>query len=124
MNGLLHIAYSMFRNNEIHVSTYMTSEKAFTDRPPIQVQEAQLREFIATGAVTRIVAAGKADGFELHVHIGAAIGVLGNARGITRTFTTLNTLAGLVKRLGADHFEVAIGDFSTESSIAIKRTKK
>ena len=91
----------------------MISNKAIVSRLPIQVQEAQLREFIANDAVAHIQAVGKADGFELHVHIGAAIGALGNARGGIRTFSSLNTLAGLVRRLGADKFEVVIGDFKT-----------
>lgn len=89
----------------------------------IQLQESQLREFITNGAVTHIQAAGKADGFELHIHIGAATGSLANARGATRTFSSLNTLAGLVKRLGAIKFEVVIGEFSTAESLPVKPTK-
>jgi hypothetical protein len=77
------------------------------------LQEAHLREFIATGAVTGIHAAGQKDGFQLHVHIGVAHGALANARGVIRTFSSLNTLAGLVRRLGAGQFDVVIGDFRT-----------
>ncbi len=79
----------------------------------MQLQEAHLREFISKGVVTRVYANGKADGFELHVQIGSAIGALVNARGIVRTFISLNTLTGLVKRLGATKFDVVIGEFST-----------
>ena len=95
----------------------MTDSKTI-DRSPIKVQEAQLREFIATSAVTRIRAAGKAEGFELHVDIGAAQGVLGNSRGVVRTFSSLNTLAGLVRRLGAEEFSVSIGEFSADDAQA------
>jgi len=91
----------------------MTDSKAIDARPPVKLQEAQLGEFVATGAVTRIEAVGKADGFELHVDIGAASGVLGNARGVVRTFSSLNTMAGLLRRLGADRFSVEIGDFQS-----------
>jgi hypothetical protein len=91
----------------------MNTPKVVEPRPPTQVQEAQLGEFIATGAVTLIQARGNPVGFELHVDIGAAHGVLGNSRGVIRTFSSLNTLAGLLRRLGADRFDVAIGDFST-----------
>ena len=82
----------------------------------MQLEEAHLREFIAKGVVTRVYANGKADGFELHVHIGSAVGALVNARGVVRTFISLNTLAGLIKRLGTGQFDVVIGDFSTSES--------
>lgn len=98
------------------ISPYMTSSKIVDPRPSIQLQEGQLREFIATSAVTRIQATGKAQGFELHVDIGAAQGVLGNSRGLVRTFSSLNTLAGLVRRLGAEEFIVSIGDFAMDES--------
>jgi hypothetical protein len=94
----------------------MPSENNPDQRQPIQMQEGQLREFIANGAVTRVLAIGHSQGFELHVHIGSAVGVLGNARGAIRTFSTLNTLVGLVKRLGSDRFEVEIGDFIAEET--------
>ena len=79
----------------------------------MQLQEAHLREFISKGVVTRVFADGKAEGFQLQVHIGSAVGVLVNARGIARTFISLNTLTGLVKRLGATQFDVVIGAFNT-----------
>jgi len=82
------------------------------------LQEAHIREFLAQGVITRVTASGKPDGFELQVHIGGAIGVLVNARGIVRTFSSLNTLAGLVKRLGGEEFNVVIGGFSTNESAA------
>jgi hypothetical protein len=82
------------------------------------LQEAHIREFLSKGVITRVTASGKADGFELHVHIGSAVGALVNARGTMRTFSSLNTLAGLVKRLGADGFDVVIGGFSTSEPSA------
>ena len=88
------------------------------------LQEAHLREFIATGAVTGIHAAGQKDGFQLHVHIGVAQGALANARGAIRTFSSLNTLAGLVKRLGAGKFDVVIGDFDTSEKISLTKSSK
>ena len=103
----------------------MSIPKVIETRPPIQVQEAQLGEFIATGAVTRIRAMGNTTGFELRVDIGSAAGVLGNSRGVIRTFSSLNTLAALVKRLGADRFDVAIGTFSTvEAPTPSSRARK
>jgi hypothetical protein len=92
----------------------MNIPKVIETRPPIQVQEAQLGEFIATGAVTHIRAKGNRTGFELHIDIGSASGVLGNSRGVIRTFSSLNTLASLVRRLGAKEFNVAIGDFAAD----------
>ena len=89
----------------------MNIETTTEPRPLMPLQEAHLREFIATGAVTGIHAAGQKDGFQLHVHIGVAHGALANARGVIRTFSSLNTLAGLVKRLGSNQFDVEIGDF-------------
>jgi hypothetical protein len=85
-----------------------------------------LREFISKSVVTRAYASGKADGFELHVHIGSAVGVLVNARGIARTFISLNTLTGLVKRLGATQFDVVIGAFNTSEPaprVKVSKTK-
>lgn len=94
------------------------------DRPPIQVQEAQLRDFIANGAITRIQAIGKAEGFELHAHIGSATAALANARGVIRTFGSLNTLTGLIKRLGVSSFDVEIRDFEVLPRTAIKPAKQ
>lgn len=102
----------------------MTTETTTETRPLMPLQEAHLREFIATGAATRIHAAGQKDGFQLHVHIGVAHGVLANARGVIRTFSSLNTLAGLVKRLGASQFDVVIGDFSTSEQIQPMKLSK
>lgn len=90
---------------------------------PVQMQEAQLREFVANGAVTGIDAVGKVDGFELHVVIGTAAGVLGNARGVVRTFSSLNTLASFVKRLGAGEFNVVIGQFGATESLQDKNSR-
>ena len=89
----------------------LVDQKADPDRIPIMVHEAQLRDFIVNGAVSRIQAVGKTDGFELHVLIGSAAAALANAKGIVRTFGSLNTLAGLVKRLGAKSFDVEIREF-------------
>lgn len=77
------------------------------------LQEAHIREFLAQGAITRVTASGKADGFEMHVVIGGAIGVLVNAHGARRVFSSLNTLAGLLRRLGAEKFDVVIGEFGS-----------
>ena len=103
----------------------MSIPKIIETRPPIRFQEAQLGEFIATGAVTHIQAKGNAIGFELHIDIGAVSGVLGNSHGIVRTFISLNTLAGLVRRLGADRFDVVIGAFgSDQRANPVKRGAK
>lgn len=102
----------------------MTPSKTVDPRPAIQLQEAQLGEFISTGAVTRIQAAGKAQGFELHVDIGTAAGVLGNSRGVIRTFSSLNTLTSLVRRFGAKEFTVSIGDFASDDAPAAKTPAK
>lgn len=93
------------------------------DRPLIQVQEAQLRDFIVSGAVTRVQAIGRPDGFELHVLIGSATAALANARGVIRTFGSLNTLTGLIKRLGASTFDVEIRDFEVLPRGATKSAK-
>ena len=91
----------------------MTKVVQVSPAPLMPLQEAHIREFLAQGVITRVSASGKADGFELHVHISGAVGALVNARGIVRTFSSLNTLAGLVKRLGGEEFNVVIGGFST-----------
>ena len=83
-----------------------------------------MREFISKGVVTRVYANGKADGFELHVQIGSAVGVLVNARGIARTFISLNTLTGLVKRFGATQFDVVIGAFNTSEPASRAKASK
>lgn len=95
----------------------MTNAKDTESDHLMQLQEAHLREFISKGVVTRVYANGKADGFELHVQIGSATGALVNARGVVRLFVSLNTLAGLVRRLGATQFDVVIGDFSTNEQV-------
>jgi hypothetical protein len=68
----------------------MTMDDQAKPSPLMPLQEAHIREFLSKGVITRVTASGKADGFELHVHIGGAVGALVNARGIVRTFSALS----------------------------------
>lgn len=102
----------------------MTKVVQVSPAPLMPLQEAHIREFLSKGVITRVTASGKAAGFELHVHIGTAVGALVNARGTVRTFSSLNTLAGLVRRLGADGFDVVIGGFSTSDTSSVAPASK
>ena len=102
----------------------MNNEKRTDAAPLMPLQESHIREFLANGVITRVTASGKADGFELHVLIGGVVGALVNARGKVRRFRSLNTLAGLLQRLGATEFDVSIGTFSSDEISAASQESK
>ncbi len=76
------------------------------------LQEAPLRELIAAHAVNGLIAVGQSGGFVLQVRLGDGMAVLASSRGEPRAFASLSTLASLMKRLGAPHFEVDASEFT------------
>lgn len=87
-------------------------------RPLSTVQEAQLRGFIASGAITQMwvrptrrplqvaqTPQARAEAYqrtyELQVMVGPTVFTLCNARGVVRSFASLNTLVGLLQGMGA-----------------------
>jgi hypothetical protein len=77
-----------------------------TDRAVALLQEAPLRELIAARVVSGVVARGGNGGFVLEIQFGDRSALLANARGSTRTFASLATVAVLLQRLGHPCFEV------------------
>lgn len=89
-----------------------------TPTPPTEARllpllgEAALRDFIGAGSVTRLEAVGRPGGFDLRVHMGATEATLGNTRGGTRLFGSIDSVAKLLQRLGVTAFEVDLATFS------------
>ena len=76
------------------------------------LREASLRDFVAAGSITKVQAVGRKGGFELQVHVGDAAATLGNTRGATRLFGSIDSITTLLQRLGVTAFEVDITDFA------------
>jgi len=76
------------------------------------LREASLRDFVTAGSINKVLAVGRTGGFELQVHIGDAAATLGNSRGATRLFGSIDSIATLLKRLGVIAFEVDIKHFA------------
>lgn len=81
-------------------------------RPLPLLREASLRDFVAAGSITKVLAVGRTGGFELQVHVGEAAATLGNTRGGTRLFGSIDSIATLLQRLGVTAFEVDIAHFT------------
>ena len=81
-------------------------------RPLPLLREASLRDFVAAGSITKVLAVGRTGGFELQVHVGEAAATLGNTRGATRLFGSIDSIATLLQRLGVAAFEVDIAHFA------------
>ena len=87
-------------------------------RPIPLLREASLREFVVAGSISRVQAVGRTGGYELQVHMGtagaagAAIALLGNARGGIRLFGSLDSITALLQRLGVSAFEVDVAHFA------------
>ena len=77
-----------------------------SDQGVALLQEAPLRELIAARVVSGVVARGGRGGFVLEIQFGDRTALLASARGSTRTFASLATIAVLLQRLGHPRFEV------------------
>jgi hypothetical protein len=75
------------------------------------LREAALRDFVAAGAVTKVMAIGRAGGFELQVHMGTTVATLGNTRGGIRLFASIGPLIALLRGVGWHRFEVDATNF-------------
>ncbi len=84
-------------------------------RPLPLLREASLRDFVAAGSITKVLAVGRTGGFELQVHVGEAAATLGNTRGGTRLFGSIDSIATLLQRLGVTAFEVDVAHFAPAS---------
>ena len=74
--------------------------------PASLLQEASLRELIAAGVVTGLVARAESAGFVIDIGIGDRKAILGNVRGQPRLFASMETIATLLLRLGYPVFQV------------------
>lgn len=74
--------------------------------PASLLQEASLRELIAAGVVTGLVARAESAGFVIDIGIGERKAILGNVRGQPRLFASMETIATLLLRLGYPVFQV------------------
>ena len=81
-------------------------------RPLPLLREASLRDFVAAGSITKVLAVGRTGGFELRVHVGEAAATLGNTRGATRLFGSIDSITTLLQRLGVTAFEVDISHYA------------
>ena len=70
------------------------------------LQEASLRELIAAGVVTDLVARAESAGFVIDIGIGDRKAILSNVRGQPRVFASMETIATLLLRLGYPTFQV------------------
>lgn len=90
----------------------MTSVSPPDPRPLPLLQQASLRDFVAAGSINKVLAVGRTGGFELQVHVGDAAATLGNTRGGTRLFGSIDSITSLLQRVGVTSFEVDIAHFS------------
>ena len=75
--------------------------------PPVSLlQEASLRELIAAGVVTALVARAESAGFVIDIGLGERKALLSNVRGQPRLFASMEAIATLLLRLGHPVFEV------------------
>lgn len=86
----------------------MSSSKSVCLGEPI------LRILVATGKAGRLVARGTASGFVLLLRDGDQELTLEARRGNVRYFKKLDTLAGYLRDIGAQHFEVELGDWGDQ----------
>lgn len=75
------------------------------------LNEAALRQLLASGAINEIVARGGDGGFVLALKLGASDAILGNSFGKPRVFASVSTIALLLQRLGRTRFVVDVKDF-------------
>ena len=73
---------------------------------PDAIREATLRELISAGSVAAVTATGQHGGFIVSITCGESELLLASARGSTRVFASLNSLAVYLRRLGVSQFEV------------------
>ena len=76
--------------------------------PDALLQEAPLRDLIAAGVISGILARGGAGGFVVEIGFGDRKVLLANARGTARVFASIDTIATLLQRLGQPRFEVDV----------------
>lgn len=79
--------------------------------PYLLLQEASLRELIAAGLVTSLVARADNAGFMLDIGLGDRKATLGSSRGQPRLFASIETIATLLQRMSHPRFEVDATNF-------------
>lgn len=70
------------------------------------LKEAALRELIAAGMVSNVVAKGLSGGFVLEVGIGGGTAQLASSKGDVRTFASIETMSVMLGRMGVFTFTV------------------
>ncbi len=70
------------------------------------LKEAALRELIAAGMVSNVLARGMTGGFVLEVSIGGGTALLASSKGDVRTFASIETMSVMLKRMGVTTFTV------------------
>ena len=98
-----------------------------------RIGEPTLRELAEASSLSGVLAVGQHGGFALTVTYGAtdAQRLLASARGETRLFSNLTTLASFLKKLGIDRFEVDTSTYSPgrvrpprpDRAMALRQTK-
>lgn len=96
------------------------------------IKESTLRELAEANSLSGAIALGRKGGFALTVRYeSAAQRLLANARGQPRMFSSLNTLAGFLRKFGITHFEVDMTGHETvrmrparpDRAIALRSTR-
>ena len=90
----------------------MSSPSKSDPHPLPLLREMAVRGFVAAGAIPKMVAVGRRGGFELQIHMGDATATLGNTRGGIRLFGSMESLIGLLQRLGVRTLDVDITEFA------------
>lgn len=98
-----------------------------------KISELTLRELAQANSLSGAIAVGQHGGFSIAVRYGMAETqrLLATARGETRMFSNLNTLANFLRKLGITHFEVDTNNHVAarlraarpDRSEALKRTR-
>jgi hypothetical protein len=76
------------------------------------IKEEVLRELVSSSALTSVEATGTKGGFALRVGFGSSTRVLASTRGTLRLFSSLTTLAVLLRSLGISSFTVDATDYA------------
>ena len=99
----------------------------------LTIKEPTLRELAEASSLSGAVAVGQRGGFTITVTYGMVETqrLLATARGETRLFSNLNTLASYLQKMGITHFEVDTSEFEAarvraarpDRAEALKRTR-
>ena len=77
-----------------------------------KLQTDALRQLLAAGATSSVLARGTKTGFVIEAHLGEGQATLINSQGAPRLFASLSTVATLLNRMGCERFQVDTSDYT------------